>query len=146
MKSAYICKAGAIALAAVLCCSTAQAADKPSATISFSGGDVGFIAGVNWGGGTLHYHGKSIPLKVSGLSVGEIGIKKFQASGNVFHLKKVEDIEGTYAAIAGAATVGAGAGGIEMKNGNGVLIRATSTSVGAHLKAGPSGMTIKLAH
>ncbi|HEX4709497.1 hypothetical protein [Phenylobacterium sp.] len=142
--SADICRAGIIALATVLVCSGAQAAETPDASITFNGGSVAFIAGVNWGGGTLRYKGKAIPLEVSGLTVGAVGVKKFQASGNVFNLRNVADIEGTYASIGAGATVGGGASGIAMKNGNGVLIRATSTSVGADLRVGPSGMTIKL--
>lgn len=142
--SGDICRAAAIAVATVLACSSAHAAPPPDATIDFHGGNVAFIAGVNWGGGTLHYKGKDVPLKVSGLSVGAIGANKFDASGNVFHLKQLADIEGTYAAVTGSATVGGGAGGIEMKNGKGVLIKATGTSAGAALKVGPSGMTIKL--
>lgn len=139
-----ICKTAIIGLAAVLACSSAQAADTPDATIYFHGGSAAFIAGVNWGGGTLHYKGKDIPLKVSGLSVGAVGVKKFDASGNVYHLTKAADIEGTYASIGAGATVGGGASGISMKNGAGVLIKATSTSAGADLHVGPSGMTIKL--
>jgi hypothetical protein len=59
------------------------------------------------------------------------------------HLQ-VSDIEGAYASIGAGVTVGGGAAGLQMKNGNGVLIKATGTSAGADLKVGPSGMTIKL--
>jgi hypothetical protein len=31
-----------------------------------------------------------------------------------------------------------------MKNGAGVVVKVRATSAGAHLKLGPSGMTIKL--
>jgi hypothetical protein len=130
--------------AVIMSSAGAIAADAPDATITFSGGSAAFIAGVNWGGGTLRYKGKEYPLKVSGLSVGAIGAKKFHASGNVFHLRQVADIEGTYASIGAGVTVGGGAEGFQMKNGNGVLIKATGTSAGADLKAGPSGVTIKL--
>ena len=41
-------------------------------------------------------------------------------------------------------TVGGGAGALTLKNGNGVLIKATGTSAGADLKVGASGMSIKL--
>jgi len=136
-------KYGAVAMVAVATASAAHAA-APSGTITFSGGAVAFIAGVNWGGGHLHYRGQSIPVKVSGLSVGAIGVDKFQAKGTVYNLHKVGDIQGTYAAIGAGATVGGGAGLLEMKNGNGVVIKAQSTSLGLHLKLGPSGMSIKL--
>ena len=142
--SVVICKAALVAAAAVLACSAAQAQDKPSATIDFHGGNAAFIAGVNWGSGVLHYRGKDIPLKVSGLSVGAIGLNKFDSSGEVYNLKQVSDIAGTYAAGAAGVTVGGGVGGVEMKNGKGVVIKANGTSAGAALKLGPSGVTIKL--
>ncbi len=141
---ALIGKATLIGVASILACSAAQAADKPDARISFSGGNVAFIAGVNWGGGTLHYKGKDTALKVRGLSVGAIGLNKFSATGNVYHLKQPSDITGTYVAAEASATVGGGAGAIAMKNEKGVLIQATGTSAGAALKLGPSGMTIEL--
>jgi hypothetical protein len=142
--SADMCRAGIIALATVLTCSGAQAAEEPDATIFFRGGSVGVVAGVNWGSGTLHFQGKSYPLKVSGLSVAAVGVKKFDARGNVYHLKQAADIEGDYSAVTGSLTVGVGKGGIEMKNDKGVVIKATGTSGGASLGVGPSGMTIKL--
>ncbi len=53
--SVVIYKSALVAVvAAALACSAAQAQDKPSATIDFHGGNVAFIAGVNWGGGVLH--------------------------------------------------------------------------------------------
>jgi hypothetical protein len=141
--SANICTAG-LAAATLLFCSGAQADEAPDATIYFHGGSAGIIAGVNWGGGTLHYKGKDIPLKVSGLTLGAVGVKKFDASGNVFHLRQVADIEGTYSAVGAGLTAGVGKGAITMKNDKGVLIKATGTSGGADLKVGGSGMTIKL--
>jgi hypothetical protein len=143
MPSPKFCKASMIAVAMTLACSAAKA-EAPDATITFKGGNVAFIAGVSWGGGTLHYKGKNIPIKVGGLSVGAIGAKQFHATGNVYHLKKVADIEGTYAAIGAGITVGGGAGGMAMQNGNGVVIQTSGTSLGADLKIGPSGVNIKL--
>ncbi len=81
---------------------------------------------------------------MSGLSVGAIGLNKFDSSGEVYNLKQVSDIAGTYAAGAAGVTVGGGVGGVEMKNGKGVVIKANGTSAGAALKLGPSGVTIKL--
>lgn len=134
------------ALAAVLASTTPMLAQSaaPSGTIRFHGGSVAFIAGVNWGGGTLHYKGKDVPLKVSGLQVGAIGAKSYDASGTVYNLHKLADIEGTYAAVNASATVGGGAGITSMKNGVGVEIKITSTSLGAHASLGPEGVQIKL--
>jgi len=80
------------------------AAAAPSATIHFSGGSVAFLASINWGGGALHFHGRSFPLRVSGLGVGAIGADKFEAEGEVYHLRRASDIEGTYSAVNASAT------------------------------------------
>jgi hypothetical protein len=113
-------------------------------TIHFSGGSVGFIAGVHWGGGTLTFQGRSYPIKVSGLQVGTIGGSSFSADGTVTGLTRVQDIEGTYGAVTASATAGVGAGVLDMKNGNGVEIQAQSKSAGLKLTLAPGGVTIKL--
>src|SRR5579871_2479089 len=116
---------GAAALAAVaLLGAPAAYAERPDAVIKFHGGSVAFIAGVHWGSGELIYHGKRVPLKVAGLSVGSIGASSFEAEGEVYHLHHLKDIEGTYGAAGASATAGAGAGVVDMSNGNGVEIRA----------------------
>ncbi|MBV9994258.1 MAG: DUF1134 domain-containing protein [Caulobacteraceae bacterium] len=130
--------------AAAIAASASFAQEKPDGTINFTGGGVGFIAGVNWGRGTLHYQGRDYPLKVSGLSVGEIGANKYDIQGEVYNLKRVSDIEGVYASGAAGATLAAGAGAMEMQNGAGVVIKARASTAGLHAKLGPSGVTIKL--
>ncbi|HZZ36716.1 MAG TPA: EipA family protein [Caulobacteraceae bacterium] len=135
--------AAATALAGVLAL-PAMAQPGPDAHIRFSGGSVAFIAGVNWGKGTLTYHGRNTALKVNGLSVGAVGATKFSAEGEVYNLHKVSDIEGTYTAIEASATAGAGEGVIDMKNAAGVEIRAHATSSGLKLALAPTGVEIKL--
>ena len=143
-RSATLKLTALAALAAAIAASASLAQEKPDGTINFTGGGVGFIAGVNWGGGTLHYQGRDYPLKVSGLSVGEIGANKYDIRGEVYNLKRVNDIEGTYASGAAGATLAAGAGAMEMQNGAGVVIKARASTAGLHAKLGPSGVTIKL--
>src|SRR2546425_5178162 len=105
----------AAALVATLA-SPALAQRRADARISFSGGSVAFLAGVNWGSGTLTYRGRAYPLRVKGLAVGAVGANKFQASGAVYHLRRLSDIEGTYGALEGSMTAGSGPGGVEVKN------------------------------
>jgi hypothetical protein len=100
--------------------------------------------GFSWGKGTLTYKGKKYPVKVEGLSVGEVGITRASARGNVYDLKKVEDFSGNYTAAGAAATVGGGAGAAAMKNQNGVVIELTSTTQGANLKLAASGVRLTL--
>lgn len=118
----------------------------PPTTIHFHGGSVGFIVGVGGASGEVRFHGVNYPIDVSGLKVGTIGVNSYDVTGRVYNLRRLSDIEGSYAAGEASATVGGGAGGINMTNGKGVEIRATSTSSGLQLTLGPGGVTITLKH
>jgi hypothetical protein len=136
-----------IALSAALAAVTAGPAAtqvRRDAIIHFHGGSVAFIAGVNWGGGTLDFRGHHYPLKVRGLGVGAIGVTKFSAAGAVYHLHRPSDIEGKYGAVNASATIGGGKGVLSMKNGKGVEIDARANSEGLALSLAPSGMEIEL--
>lgn len=135
--------AAAVAAAAAVGVPAAHA-QRPDATIEFTGGEVAFILGVHWGGGTLYYHGHRYPLRVGGLKLGSIGGSSYKAVGKVYHLHHLKDIEGTYGAANVSATAGQGVGGIDMTNGNGVEIRATSTHQGLQLTLAASGVDIRL--
>jgi hypothetical protein len=100
----------------------------PVTTIHFHGGSVGFIVGVGGASGVVIFHGVKYPIDV------------------VYNLRRLADIEGTYASAEASATAGGGSGGIDMTNGNGVEIRATTTSSGLQLTLGPGGVTITLKH
>jgi hypothetical protein len=117
---------------------------KPSGTIELSEGQVAVGIGYTWGGGTLTYKGKKYPVKVEGLSVGEVGIAKATARGDVFDLNKLEDFNGNYTAGGAGATLGGGAGITAMKNQNGVVIHLKSTTQGANLKLAASGIKLTL--
>jgi len=117
-------------------------AKKPDATVTMTEGSVAIGIGFSWGKGTLSFKGKSYPLKVEGLSVGEIGIDRATAAGDVFNLKKLEDFSGNYTAAGAAGTVGGGAGISVMKNQNGVEIRLKSTTQGASLKLAAEGLKL----
>ena len=53
--------------------------------------------GWSWGKGTLEFQGKTYPVKISGLSVAEVGVTKAEASGKVYNLKSIADFDGVYA-------------------------------------------------
>ncbi|MGO9689995.1 MAG: hypothetical protein ACLP2X_15825 [Syntrophobacteraceae bacterium] len=134
----------------VLCGGVAYSQSKDNlglpwdALIQLSSESVGAGIGLSWGSGTLTQAGKEYPLKVEGLSVGTVGIAKATALGKVYNLKQLSDINGTYAAIGAGATVGGGGAGITMKNANGVIIDAVTTSEGIKFAIGTSGVTITL--
>lgn len=133
----------AVVLAGAL---AAPAVAAPDATIRFHGGSAAFLVGARWGSGTLRYRGRQYPLQVGGLSVGAIGVSSYDLNGDVYHLRHLRDIEGTYAAVDVSATAGRGAGVLDMKNGAGVEIRASASSAGLKLSLAPSGVVIRLKH
>src|SRR5258706_6707858 len=135
--------AASTAVAAVLAF-PAMAQEPPDGSIAFSGGSFAFVAGVSWGSGDLTYHGRHYRLKVRGLSVGDIGASKFSASGSVYHLASVSDINGTYGAAEAGATVGGGGGAVTMKNDKGVVINVTSSTAGLQFTLAPKGVDIQL--
>jgi hypothetical protein len=136
--AAMAAMAGAIALPAL-------AQDGPSdARVHITGGSVAFFAGVSWGHGVVDFHGRTYRVKVRGLKVGSIGAASFDARGDVYHLRHIRDINGTYGAADASATLGAGAGAITLHNDKGVVINMTSSNAGLQLTAAPAGVELEL--
>jgi hypothetical protein len=117
---------------------------KPDATVSFSGASAAVGVAATWGKGTLHFRGKDYPFKLEGIGVVGVGGSAFEAAGEVFGLKKVEDFAGSYAAASAAAALEKGELVTTMRNQNGVVMRLKSTSKGAELKAAVEGVTVEL--
>ena len=114
------------------------------ATIKLSGGSAAAGLGVNWGGGTLTYQGKDYPISVRGLSVGDVGLSKIEASGNVYNLTNLDDFDGNYTGVGAGAAVAGGAGATTLKNQNGVTVNLVSTTQGVKLTVGGGGVEMKL--
>jgi hypothetical protein len=123
----------------------AQAEERtPDATIKLSTGSVAVGVGISWGSGTLTYQGKDYPITVKGLSVGDAGVSKIEASGKIYNLKKLEDFDGNYTSVAIGATLGGGGGATAMRNQNGVDAELVATTQGVKLALGTSGVEMKL--
>lgn len=123
----------------------ATAADNnPDATIAISGNTVAVGAGYTQGNGTLHYGGHSYSVRLEGLSVGSVGAASITASGNVYHLTRLEDIDGNYTAVSAGVTLGGGGAASSMQNQNGVVIELHSTTEGVHANVSIDGFTLKL--
>jgi hypothetical protein len=140
----------AIGLAVLLACGTvamhpATAQEAPSATIELSGGSVAAGVGYSWGSGTLAFQGTKYPLKVSGLSIVNVGASEYTATGVVLHLTQVSDITGNYVAGEAGATLAGGGSLMSMKNDRGVVINMTTTRTGLQLTLAPTGLKIELA-
>jgi hypothetical protein len=139
-----------IAILSVAFCLTAgfaQAAGKsmrPDATLQLRSGSVAAGVGISWGKGILTYQGKEYLVSVNGLSLGKVGITKVTASGEVYHLKSLQDFSGNYTSTNADITLAGGHSGITMKNQNGVKVVIHATSRGVDLTIGASGVDMKL--
>jgi hypothetical protein len=133
-----------LALAALLAPALSAEDKAPDATIRLSEGSVAAGIGWNWGKGTLTYMGKSYPVKISGLSVAEVGITKAEASGTVYNLKSLDDFNGVFAAAGAEGTAGKGAGVSSLRNSKGVVINLKSETKGANIKVAAEGLKLEI--
>jgi hypothetical protein len=144
MKRRWIAPVALLAVTALFA-PLASADDKaPDATIRLSEGSVAAGIGWNWGKGTLNYMGKTYPVKISGLSVAEVGITKAEASGSVYNLKSIDDFNGVYAAAGTEGTAGKGAGVSSLRNTKGVVINLKSETKGANIKIAAEGLKLEV--
>ena len=88
---------------------------------------------------------RSHKVKIKGLSIGEAGIKKAEATGKVYNLAKLEDFNGNYTAAGAEATIAGGGGGTALRNQNGVVVYLASTTRGLNFKLAGEGIEMTLA-
>jgi len=111
-------------------------------TIDLKG--VGAIFGVTWGHGVFWFKGKKYPIRVEGLSLGDVGYAEIKARGKVYNAKTPLDITGTYAAAGAGVALAGGVAGLAMQNERGVVIDLSATQQGVKLNIGPQGLTITM--
>jgi hypothetical protein len=117
---------------------------KPSGKVAIESTSIAAGIGVSWGDGSLSFKGKKYPFSIEGLTLVDIGISKANAVGDVYDLKEVSQLEGTYVAGEAGFALAGGMGGMSLRNQNGVVMHLRSVTKGAKLQLGPSGLTIKL--
>jgi hypothetical protein len=133
----------AVLLAGVTGFSAPSRAETGQVVMVFTKG--GLIVGVGGGSGVLTYRGRRYPFTVSGMSVGfTIGASSTKFVGHALHLKGPASIEGTYGAVGAGGAVVAGAGGVHLQNGKGVILQLSGPKVGAEVSAAAGGITIRL--
>lgn len=111
-------------------------------TLTAKSADVGI--GYTWGEGTLTYGHHTYRFKVTGGNIAAVGFSKIEATGTVYNLKSLHDFDGAYGALNGDATLDRGIGGAVLSNSNGVKIKITTATRGAHLAAGGQGLSFEL--
>ena len=143
MKQTAIYAALVTSLVTVAGFSAPSRADTGQVAVVFTKG--GFIVGVGGGEGVLLLHGKKYPFTVSGMSVGfTIGASTTKFVGRALNLRGPASIEGSYAAGGAGGAVAAGAGAVQLQNGNGVILQLSGPKVGAEVSAAVGGVTIRL--
>src|SRR5215468_7634450 len=122
----------------------AEKAATPSGKVTIQSTAVAAGVGVTWGDGKLSFKGKDYPFSIDGLTLVDWGISRVNATGDVYNLDDVAKFGGTYVAAEAGLTLAGGMGGMVLRNQNGVVLHVRSTSQGARLQLGTSGLTIKL--
>ncbi|CUT12484.1 blr3478 hypothetical protein [Bradyrhizobium sp.] len=143
MRKVAIYAALVASLAGVAGFSTPSRAETGQVAVVFTKG--GFVIGVGGGEGVLLYRGHKYPFTVSGMSVGfTIGASTTKLVGRALNLRGPESIEGSYAVGGAGGAIAAGAGAVQLQNGNGVILQLSGPKVGAELSAAVGGVTIAL--
>lgn len=118
---------------------------SPSGEISIEIVSAGFILGVSGGSGTLIYQGKRYPLSIGGVNLGAIiGASKANLYGQVYNLRNVSDIAGTYGETEAGYAVVSGRKAARLKNTKGVVLVVRGRQVGLEISLNLSGMQISL--
>lgn len=114
-----------------------------SGTVEVKAQQVRLIVGGAKGTGVLHFNGKDYKFKMSGASVGGVGVTKVDAVGTVYNLKDIKDFPGIYAGMGVGATAVEGAGASSWEN-KGVVIKMKSKTEGLALNFGINSVNIEL--
>ena len=138
-----------VALSLLLMPSFADAAGlfarRPSGTLVINQGQAGFIVTADYGGGLLHYEGRTYPFKVGGLGVGGFGASSVHATGIVYDLKSIQDFPGPYVTIRAGAAVGRRSiGRMWLRNSHGVTLKLDAERRGLMLAAGADAVVISM--
>lgn len=117
---------------------------QPDATVQLSGGAIAAGIGYEWGHGDVLYQGQKHHFKLSGLSIVDVGAANISASGVVYNLKNLEDLNGNYAAASAGVTIAGGGSAEYLKNEHGVVIKLLSTSRGLRFNLSADGVKVRL--
>jgi hypothetical protein len=118
---------------------------QPSGSVTIRQVQVAFIGSGAVGGGTLNYRGRAYPFKLGGLGIGGFGVSRLEASGNVYNMRSLQDINGVYAQVRSGWAIGdQGRGRMWLQNPNGVYLKLQARRQGLALSLGADGMVIRL--
>ncbi len=121
------------------------AAPPAVARVSISQVQLALVGSAAVGGGTLHYKGRNYSFTINGLGVGGMGVSKLEATGEVYRLDRVSDLEGLYGQVrVGWALASKGNGRLWLENDKGVVLRLRTKRQGLMLATGADAVRIRL--
>ncbi len=133
----------ALVLALALTAGTALA-QTPSGTISIELNSASALLGVSWGQSVLTFQGKTHLFQVRGLKVLSAGYRKLSVNGDVYNLKNLNDLAGTYQkADPAGITFIVGEKGLVIRNEKGVTINIKGLQKGLNVDLVQEGLTIQ---
>jgi hypothetical protein len=145
MRISSVCRAGLVALAAIVGAGLSSAAYADSGSISFNVVKAGFVVGGSAGSGTLTFHGRTYSISIGGISYGfTFGASETRFHGTVSNIRSPSDVAGIYAAAGAGAALGAGAQAIVLANPNGAVLHLSGSQVGAIVSADLNGLAISI--
>lgn len=161
MKKAMLLGLGLIVIGGLTACTssadkktaastTAQCAGKTvaeSGTLDGSGDAIGWIAGVDWGTGTLTLKdGSQHKFHFRGVKGLETGLAHASFKGEVYNLQNIEDFIGVYYGAGQNFDLIVGKGQFVLNNSKCVVIKVEAKTEGLQLSApGPDGIHVQLA-
>ena len=122
----------------------AQGPFYPVGSVSINMTSVAVGVGVSSGSGVLRFNGKLYNFKISGLSVGNVGVANITAVGNVYNMTDVSQFPGNYAAAGAGVALVNGVAGLTLQNQRGAVINLSALQQGVQLNIGPQGFTITM--
>jgi hypothetical protein len=122
--------------------------DKPelveSGTMEVEATQVRLILGGSKGAGVLHFNGKDYNFKLSGASVGGVGVTSVKAACTVYNLNDISDFPGTYSGGSVGAVAVEGVGASSWENTKNVVINCKAeTAEGLALNLGLNAVTVE---
>jgi hypothetical protein len=141
--------AAALTILCAICAFPVLAQDtppsRPSGSMTIHQVQVAFIGSGAVGGGTLNYRGRTYPFKLGGLGIGGVGVSRLDASGTVYNMRSLQDINGLYAQVRSGWAIGdQGRGRMWLQNANGVYLKLQARRRGLALSLGADGMVVQL--
>ena len=105
----------------------------------------GLLVGGGAGNGVLTYRGRTYPFRDTVIRLGvPAGATAGRLEGWASGIRDVRDFAGTYSSVGGGGALVAGAGGVHLRNDNGVVMVLQGPKAGLEMAANLSAIVISL--